>query len=489
MNINELLVNVSHEGSSETQVGSIEYDSRKAREDSLFVCLRGANVDGHKFALSAYNRGCRLFLCEEKVELPDDAEQFIVKDTRAALAVISAEFYHHPAESLKIIGITGTKGKTTTALLVNSILNAHGKNCAYIGSNGILINGVLTETHNTTPESHILHRYFRDMVDGGVKYAVLEVSSQALARNRVDGIKFDTVVFTNLGEDHISPVEHPDLDDYKNSKAKLFTDTYGAKYAVYNADDEASEFMLKSFGGEKISFAMETDADYVGRDRDIYRSETALGVCFNCINKGEEIAVKLMSPGAFSIYNGLAAMAVCEIYGVDVESSAATLAHTPVQGRFEIVEAAPGKTFVVDYSHNGMSLTKALSTLREYEPNRLICVFGSVGGRTQGRRRELAEVASELADYSIITSDNPDNEDPDAIIAEIASHMKEGSAYECVTLREDAVERAVEMAQDGDIVLFAGKGHETYQLVLGKKEPFSERKLIIKACRMLALKN
>ncbi len=489
MNINELLVNVIHEGGSTSHVDSIEYDSRKAREGALFVCLRGANVDGHKFAPSAYDKGCRLFLCEEKLDLPGDAEQFIVADTRASLAVISAEFYHHPANHLKLIGITGTKGKTTTALLVNSILNAHGKNCAYIGSNGILINGNLTETPNTTPESHVLHRYFREMVDAGVQYAVLEVSSQALARNRVDGIKFDTVVFTNLGEDHISPVEHPSLEDYRNSKAKLFTDTYGAKYAIYNADDEASAFMLSSFSGEKISFAMENDADYVGRDRDIYRSETALGVCFNCINDGEEIPVKLMSPGAFSIYNGLAAMAVCDIYGVSIESSAATLAHTPVQGRFEIVEAAPGKTFVVDYSHNGLSLTKALSTLREYEPRRLICVFGSVGGRTQGRRRELAEVSSELADYSIITSDNPDKEDPDAIIAEIASYMKASSAYECVTLREDAVERAVEIAQDGDIVLFAGKGHETYQLINGIKEPFSERKLIIKACRMLALKD
>lgn len=484
MNINELLIDVPHRGESSAEVKSIEYDSRKAVEDSLFVCLRGANVDGHSFALAAYKNGCRLFLCEEIVELPDDAEQFIVSDTRAALAVISAEFYGHPARELKLIGLTGTKGKTTTALLINSILNAHGKNCAYIGSNGILINGKLSETANTTPESHVLHKYFRQMVDEGVKYVVLEVSSQALARNRVDGIKFDTVVFTNLGEDHISPVEHPDLEDYRNSKAKLFTDTYGAAYAVYNADDEASDFMLKCFSGERISFAIENNADYVGRDLDKYRSETALGVSFNCMYDGEEIPTRLMSPGAFSVYNGLAAMAVCNIYGVDVASSSATLSHTPVQGRFEIVEAAPGKTFVVDYSHNGMSLTKALSTLREYEPNRLICVFGSVGGRTQGRRRELAEVASELADYSIITSDNPDFEDPYAITSEIASHMKEGSAYECITDRKEAIDRAVEMAQDGDIVLFAGKGHETYQLICGKKEPFSERELIVNACQM-----
>lgn len=484
MIIDNILKNIPHEGASKMDVRKIEYDSRKADPDSLFVCLRGARADGHDFAKSAYGNGCRAFLVEEKIALPEDAEQFIVADTRAALAVASAEFYCHPANELKIIGITGTKGKTTTALLVTSILNAHGKNCAYIGSNGILINGKMTETANTTPESHVLHRFFRQMVNEGVKYVALEVSSQALARNRVDGIKFHTVVFTNLGEDHISPVEHPDLEDYKNSKAKLFAPNYGAEYAVYNADDEAAEFMMSRFEGEKRSFAMKCEADYVGHYGDIYRSETALGVSFTCVNGGEETEVQLMSPGAFSIYNGLAAIAVCDICGVDVSESAKTLSHTPVQGRFEIVEAAPGRTFVVDYSHNGLSLTKALSTLREYSPNRLICVFGSVGGRTQGRRKELAEVASELADYSIITSDNPDFEDPDAIVAEIASHMKEGSAYDCITDRGEAIERAVRMSQKGDIILFAGKGHETYQLICGRKVPFSERKLIIKACSM-----
>ncbi len=484
MKINELLSVVSHTGSSEAEIVSVEYDSRKAGKGSLFVCLRGAVTDGHRFAPSAYENGCRAFLCEEIMDLPHDAEQFVVEDARAALAAVSANFYGHPAEKLRIIGITGTKGKTTTALLVTAILNANGKNCAYIGSNGIYYNGTMYESANTTPESHVLHKYFRSMVDGGVRFVALEVSSQALARNRVDGIKFDTVVFTNLGEDHISPVEHPDLEDYRNSKAKLFLPSYGARYAVYNADDPASDFMMKDFCGEKISFSMEGNADYVGRYEDIYRSETALGVAFTCIKESEETDVRLMSPGAFSIYNGLAAMAVCEICGVNVELSAKTLAHTPVQGRFEIVEAAEGVTFVVDYSHNGMSLTKALSTLREYDPKRLICVFGSVGGRTQGRRRELAEVASELADYSIITSDNPDREAPDAIVSEIASHMKEGSAYECITDREAAVAAAVKMAEKGDIILFAGKGHETYQLVDGKKMPFSERELIMKYCSL-----
>ncbi len=486
MKICDILKDIPHEGDSIAEISAIEYDSRKAGEGSLFVCLRGASADGHKYAPMAYKNGCRAFLCEEILDLPADAEQFVCENTRAALALASAEFYGHPANELKLIGITGSKGKTTTSLLIHSILNANGKNCAYIGSNGVIINGRVMETANTTPESHVLHHLFRIMVDEGVKYAVLEVSSQALARNRVDGIKFDTVVFTNIcEEDHIGPGEHPDYEDYKNSKAKLFSDTYGARFAVYNADEDEKDFMLRNYSGEKISFAMENDADLKGVNKDIYRSDTALGVSFDCVCDGDSVPVKLMSPGAFSIYNGLAAIGVCMIYGVSVRESAAALEHTPVQGRFEIVEAMPKRTFVIDYSHNGMALTKALKALREYEPKRIICVFGSVGGRTQCRRSELAIASSEGADYSIITSDNPDFENPEEIVAEIASHMKEGSAFECVVDRGEAIRRAVAMSEDGDIVLFAGKGHETYQLVCGKKEPFSEREKILWECNAL----
>ncbi len=486
MKISEILKNVRHTADGDAEVSAIEYDSRKAGEGSLFVCLRGANVDGHKFAPGAYEKGCRAFLCEERLDLPGDALQFVCDDTRAALAVCSAEFYGHPADSLKIIGITGSKGKTTTSLLIHSIFNKSEKNCAYIGSNGVLINGKLQETANTTPESHVLHKLFREMVDSGVEYVAIEVSSQALARNRVDGIKFDTVVFTNLcNEDHIGPGEHPDFEDYKCSKAKLFTDTYGARYAVYNADEADSDFMIKDFHGESVSYSVEGAADYVGKNKDIYKSSTALGVCFDCYFAGDSSHVRLMSPGYFSIYNGLAAIAVAGIYGIDVGSAAEILERTPVQGRFEIVEALPERTFIIDYSHNGFALTKALTTLREYEPKRIICVFGSVGGRTQCRRGELAAASSEYADYSIITSDNPDREPPADIIRDIAEAMKEGSKFECIEDRAEAIERAVSISREGDIILFAGKGHETYQLVDGKKLPFSERELILKACELV----
>lgn len=484
MKICDILKNVPHSGDSDREIHDIQYDSRKAGKDSLFVCLRGACTDGHAYAPMAYQNGCRAFLCEEKLDLPEDAEQLICGDTRAALATASAEFYGHPADRLTLIGITGSKGKTTTSLLIHAILNAQGKNCAYIGSNGVIMNGKHMETANTTPESHVLHQLFRQMVDEGVLYVVLEVSSQALARHRVDGIRFDTVVFTNLFEDHIGPGEHPDFEDYRRSKARLFTDTFGADFAVYNADDEASAFMLRSFHGSTVSFAMNKEADYRGLDKDIYRSKTSLGVCFRCLNAGICTPVRLMSPGSFSIYNALAAIAVVGHYGVDTASAAEVLAGTPVQGRFEIVEAAANQTFILDYSHNGYALTQALLTLKEYHPNHLICVFGSVGGRTKNRRGELAKAASKYADYSIITSDNPDFEDPESIVQEIAGHMSEGSKFECIPDRQKAILRAVSMAQDGDIILFAGKGHETYQLIRGEKVPFSERELILKACKV-----
>ena len=482
MKLHDVLQNIEYTGGSDDRVRRIEYNSRKACPGDLFVCLTGGQRDGHDYAQQAYENGCRMFLCEHALDLPTDAVQAITADTRAALAVISADFYGHPADRLRLIGVTGTKGNTTTALLIAAVLNAAGKNCAYIGSNGVIINGHRTETVNTTPESRDLHHYFNMMTCASVRYAVLEVSSQALAHHRVDGIRFEAVVFTNLSKDHIGPGEHPDFADYQESKRRLFT-SYGAKYAVYNADDPAWEYMLEDFAGKQISYGIQQAADYNAFDLARYRTSTALGVAFYCHKGNRTEHVQLLSPGIFSVYNGLAALAVCELFQISRDFAASVLEKTPVQGRFEIVPGIAGRTFIVDYSHNGLSLTSALKTLREYEPSRLICVFGSVGGRTKGRRKELAQAASALADYCIITSDNPDFEPPENVVNDIASYMDADSNYECVVDRRKAIFRAVELAQEGDIVLFAGKGHETYQLVCGKKQPFVEREIILEACQ------
>lgn len=482
MKFNDLVRGIPHTGASDAEITSITYDSRRAGPGALFVCLVGAWMDGHTFAESAYRSGCRAFLAERPLPLPADAAQILTDDTRAALAVIGADFYGRPADALHILGITGTKGKTTTALLTAAILTEAGLPCAYIGSNGVDIAGMHESTANTTPESLELHRLFRKMLDAGVRHVVLEVSSQALRHHRVDGIPFEAVAFTNLSEDHIGPGEHPDFEDYRSAKRRLFAE-YAARVMVYNADDPAAGFMRVGFAGQQVSFSVGHAADYRADALAQYRTDTALGIDFCCTHGGEATPVRVMSPGAFSAANALCAIALAGAFGVTPAQAAQTLAHTPVQGRFEVVEGLPGRTFIVDYSHNGLALTSALKTLRAYRPHRLLCVFGSVGGRTQVRRRELAEAAGAWADYSILTSDNPDFEDPMAVIRDIERFLPPNAAYTCIPDRAEAVRAAVAMSEDGDIVLFAGKGHEDYQLIEGKKVPFVERELIRQACR------
>lgn len=467
----------------EAEVERIEYNSRKAEAGCLFVCLPGAHADGHNYAGQAYERGCRLFLVSRPIELPSDAVIVQTKNTRSALATISATFYDHPAERLHIIGITGTKGKTSTALMLMSILNDAGRPCAYIGSNGVMIRGRCLETVNTTPESRDLHCYFSLMVQQKMEYVVLEVSSQALAHYRVQGIPFETAIFTNLSPDHIGAAdgEHPDFQDYMQSKARLFTE-YGVRHVVYNADDPMWESVIGQTNAARISFGVDTAADFQASSVELYRATTTLGVSFQVRSCERTTSVQLRVPGDFSVHNALSAIATASVYGVSVQSCAETLKNTSVQGRFEIVEGLPDRMFILDYAHNGLSLTSALSVLREYHPTRLICLFGSVGGRTRGRRAELAAAASALADFCIITSDNPDFEDPDEIIAEILSHFHTDCPHIEITDREKAIRYAVRMSQPGDILLFAGKGHENYQLICGKKIPFSEREIILDAC-------
>ncbi len=467
------------------EVTRIVYDSREAGADALFVCLPGAFADGHDYARGAYDRGCRHFLCQRRIALPEDACLAMTADTRSALAEISAVFYGNPAKKLKIIGITGTKGKTTTALLLQSILEKSGIPCGYVGSNGVLIDGRWSPTRNTTPESMVLQMYFARMVEAGLTHAVIEVSSQALEHNRVQGIEFDSCVFTNLSPDHIGKGEHDSFESYRAAKRRLFTE-HACKYIVYNADDEAAPFMLQGVGCPKISFSVgQKTADFCAEELQLYRQDSSLGICFHCSSGGKIYPVTMCTPGDFSVHNGLAALAICSLYGVQPEAAAEILAESSVAGRFELVPGKPGCTFVVDYAHNGLSLQSALQVLRQYRPERLICLFGSVGGRTQSRRKELAEAAAANADLCILTSDNPDYEDPAAIVGEIAGHFPAGAPYVTEPDREKAVRMAVRMAQPGDIVLFAGKGHESYQLVSGQKLPFSERDIIKDECAAL----
>lgn len=458
-------------------------DSRKACENSMFVCISGALADGHDYAAAAYSGGCRIFVAERRIMLPDDAMFILVADTRIALARLSSHFFGNPSREMTIIGITGTKGKTTSSLLIYNILNESGIPTGYIGSNGVSYLDYQYTTLNTTPESYDLHAHMRQMVDSGVKTLVMEVSSQALKMARVHGIKFDICVFTNLALDHIGEFEHPDFEDYKLCKRSLFTD-YGAEYVVYNADDEYAMSVVGGATCEKTGISLGGHADFVADSVTYFRSEGNIGVSFECANEGKIFPVALSFPGEFSVYNALTAIAVCSRLGLTAGKITKAMRHIRIKGRFETFELPNGATVVIDYAHNGVSLKAALQALRIYEPTRLVCLFGSVGGRTRMRRAELGLVASRDADFCILTADNPDNESPNAIISEIASYFTAGTCpYVAIPDRRAAIEYALDNSQSGDIILLAGKGHESYQIICGVRQEFSEARIVEEYCR------
>ena len=460
-------------------------DSRNISNDSIFVCISGSVNDGHNYVMNAYEAGCRVFVAERRPEaLPDDVFVFITKNSRIALAQLSAAFFSFPADELTVIGVTGTKGKTTTSLLIYNILLSGGIPVGYIGSNGITYDELQKATLNTTPESYELQKTMRDMVNAGVKVVVMEVSSQALKLGRVHGIKFDIAVFTNLSPDHIGEFEHADFDEYKNCKRSLFTD-YGAKYVVYNADDEYAAEIVGASRCPKASISGKgnTDADYYADEVTFFRAPGKIAVNFTCKGLDGIFPASLSFPGDFSVYNGLTAIAVCRRLGLEIAEIVDSMKNVRIKGRFETYELPNGATAVIDYAHNGVSLKAALTALRNYEPNRLICLFGSVGGRTRMRRAELGLVASRDADFCIITSDNPDGESPWAIIGEIASYFTAGTApYVAIPDRQKAIEYALQNSQKGDIILLAGKGHESYQLICGNRIYFSEADIIARFC-------
>lgn len=463
-------------------VNEIVIDSRLAFEGTAFVCLKGSFSDGHDYAYNAYLCGCRCFISEKYLhDLPDDAIVLVVDNTREMLARMACRFYGNPSESLKIIGLTGTKGKTTTALMISHILNTCGLNCGYIGSNGVYYNNSWYKTQNTTPESLILQKHLYDMLNSGVKYVVLEVSSQALYTYRVDGVKMDTVVFTNLGHDHIGKFEHPDYEHYINSKAHLFDDEFGAVRCCRNIDDTMTKRVTGHFCNETVDYSLKGQGTVNAENIRYYQGKSSIGVMFDLTVDGTEYSAMIPMAGDFNVLNATCAFSVCKGYISEYERIINALSSVKIDGRFEMYYAPSGAVFVIDYAHNGLSLSCALEELRKFCKGRLICLFGSVGGRTQGRREELGRAAGFYSDYCIVTSDNPNYEDPSAIINDILYYVKlEKCPWTASVDRKNAIELAYNMAKDGDIVLLAGKGHESYQLVKGIKVPFSERIILTK---------
>lgn len=464
-------------------ISHLTENSSQVHENTLFVCICGARANGHHFAADAYAKGCRTFVVQEPVSLPSDAYVLKVADTRIALSQLACRFYGNPSRKMHVIGITGTKGKTTTALLLFHILNAADIPCGYIGTNGIFYAEKRLPTKNSTPDAVTLQSALYNMSESGVKTAVIEVSSQALMQHRADGTHFETILFTNLFPDHIGVNEHPNIEHYKACKHRLFTD-FEASRAIYNADDSCSAQMLQNSSvREKISCSADSPtATFFADAISVFKNRTSLGVSFTLHHNQTAAFCTLPFIGKFNAYNALLALATAHTcFGIPLTDAICALQNTAVDGRSEILPLANGATAIIDYAHNGASLRALLTVLKDYSPRRLIALFGSVGGRSQMRRAEMGAVAAELCDFCILTSDNPGEESPDAIIADIARPFANRSTpYRKIIDRREAIEYAVSIAEAGDILVLAGKGQENYQFIGQEKLPFSEKQILSK---------
>lgn len=478
--LKELLKEIAYEkieGTMEREVSDIIYDSRKVKKDSLFVCIPGAVADGHRFAASAVQAGASVLLVEKEVELPEGADVTVVtvKDTRYAMAFLSAAFFGHPAEQMKVIGITGTKGKTTTTYLVKSILEQAGRKVGLIGTIEIIIGQEHIHADHTTPESYLIQKYFRQMADAGCDTVVMEVSSQGLMLHRTQGFIFDYGIFTNIEPDHISPAEHKDFADYMHCKSLLFRQ---CRVGIVNKDDEHWKDILEGHTCEVETFGIDSDADLKAQNITFLKNPGELGVGFDVMGL-MDFHVEIATPGRFSVYNALTAIAICRNFGVDEEKIKKALRGAKVKGRIEMVKVSDEFTLMIDYAHNAMALESLLTTLRAYHPHRLVCLFGCGGDRAKSRRFEMGEVSGRMADLTIITSDNPRSEEPQAIIDDIKVGIgKTGGAYVEICDRKEAIAYAIEHGEPGDIIVLAGKGHEDYQEIKGVKYPMDERVLI-----------
>ncbi len=481
MKLKEILRDIDYICKSfpDIDIKDIAYDSRKAGEDIVFVCLEGAFADGHKYARSAYDKGSRAFVCSKDVDLPDDAIIIKTENTRSALAKMSCSFFGNPSKDIKVIGITGTKGKTTVAHIVKFALEEAGIMCGIIGTVGAFYGDTVLPTVNTTPESYELQKMLRLMADGGCKAAAIEVSSLGLKAHRVEGTEFAYGVFTNLYPDHIGTNEHASFEEYAFWKTQLFP---MCQKAVINIDDPFSERVINTCTCPVLTYGSDSKADYCLTSMRKEKLGNRLAMGFEAVCGGKEESYRVALPGDVNAYNSLVAIAIAEDMGLPKEDYKKGLESVFVKGRGEIVETGEDFTVIIDYAHNGVSLKSIIQTAESYEHNRIISLFGSVGGRTECRREELGTVSGEMSDLSVITSDDPDSEDPRKICEEIASYCK--GEYVIIPDRAEAIHYAMKTAQAGDIIILAGKGHENYMKINGEKIPFNERDEVMKGLEM-----
>lgn len=478
MKLQKLLENIDYKlikGSLDIEIKDIIYDSRKVVDNTLFIALKGYNVDGHKYIQDAISKGAICIVVEQDIETTEDITVIKVNNTRNTLALLSKNYFEKPDEKITTIGLTGTKGKTTTTFMIKKILEQAGKKVGIIGTNGVFYKDIQKLIDNTTPESYDVYKYLKEMVDANIEYVAMEVSSQALKYNRCDGITFDYGVFTNLTHDHISDFEHPTMQDYIESKAKLFN---RCKKGILNIDDENYTKMIENATCDIYTYGYNENANIRIKEVELIQDKKTIGINMELANDIND-KIKVNTPGKFSSYNATCAITVCNLIGVSIDNIKEALINFSVKGRVEPVNVKDNVTFIIDYAHNGVSMESILTTMRQYNPTRLITIFGCGGNRSRDRRFEMGEVSGKLADFSIITSDNPRFEEPQEIINDILIGMhKTDGKYITIIDRKAAIKYAIDNARDGDIILLLGKGHENYQDIEGVKYHFDDKEVV-----------
>ncbi|CUS98537.1 UDP-N-acetylmuramoyl-L-alanyl-D-glutamate--2,6-diaminopimelate ligase [Candidatus Chrysopegis kryptomonas] len=488
MKLKELLKHikvVKFLGDEDVEIKGIVYDSREVDEGDLFVAIKGLNVDGHRFIPEAVLAGAVAVVLENDGLIDDNyfvergVAKVVVNDSRKALALLSSAFYEFPSKKLKLVGVTGTNGKTTTTHLIKSILETAGLKTGLIGTINYVIGDEIIPAGQTTPESLEINRFLKKMVDNGFGACVMEVSSHALALDRVYGLEFDVGVFTNLTQDHLD--FHRTFEAYFQAKKILFDSLNQNAYAIYNVDDQYGERIVSDTRASKLSYGKSDKADVKVKDVKLSFNGTSL-IVQTPTEKSLEINSKLI--GEFNVYNILSAVAVGYVLGVEYEDIKNGIEKVEnVKGRFEKIISPDDYTVIIDYAHTPDALEKCIDTIlrlkKEAGGGKLITVFGCGGDRDKTKRPIMGRISTEKSDITIITSDNPRFEDPEKIISDIVEGVKKDSVYYVFVDRKEAIERALEMAQKGDIVLIAGKGHEEYQVIGDVKVPFSDRQVVM----------
>lgn len=460
-------------GDTNIDINKIEYNSQKIEQNDIFVAIKGYKEDGNDYIKEAVEKGAVCIVTEDELnanELPN-ITIVRVQNSRIALSLIASKYYDFPARKLKLIGITGTKGKTTTAYMIRDILNASGKKTGMIGTIYNTYGNVCIEASRTSPESLDLQKLLKDMVDAQMEYVVMEVSSHSLVLDRVYGLHFAIGIFTNLSQEHLD--FHGTMDNYLLAKSKLFE---MCDFALVNGDDIHTPRLKKMIKCKTATFGLDNAVNITASDVRINNNNVEFKMYVNKML--ETIVINI--PGRFTVYNALAAIGTCSLLGAQMDAILLALSNIKVPGRSEIIDVQKTFTVMVDYAHNPSSLEAILSSIKKYVKGRIICVFGCGGNRDKEKRPMMGEISGRLADFTVITTDNPRNEDPSIIMKEIEDGVKKTKGlYKIIENRKDAIAFAMRIAWKNDLVLIAGKGHETYQeLKNGKRIDFDERKVV-----------